>query len=72
MDIPIKQVAIVKDQFAETISLNTDWGFNFKVDIYHNSAVNFALEKFPNELITLLDLTEATPQIKILQNAKHP
>lgn len=67
MIIPVTRVALVLDRNIELISLETEWGIQFQANTEVGKAVDFAKEHFTTALITVLDLKEPVPEVRILQ-----
>lgn len=62
ISLPIKRVAIVSSSAYDSVGLETDWGLIFNAEMPTGTALNFALEQFPNVPISMVDMTKPHPQ----------
>lgn len=68
----ILRIAVLKlPDRPSTVTLNID-GVLFTAEITNTDVLQYALSKFPNEYITLLDLTKGgQPQVEVVQEKQQ-
>ena len=66
----IDRIALVSSNRNDSITIFA-LGLEFTANIPTGTALQFAIDNFPNETITMLDLTKPNPQVLVVQNGEN-